>query len=259
MHENYGHIGTKHMLNVVRPHYYFANMQQKIREKCSTCQICICNEKRKGRDIGLLGHLCPATQPFQIMSLDTIGGLGGKRSSKKFLHLLVDHFSRYAYISTSKNQNTEEFKRLIDTVLKENDIETLLTDQYGGLSSGEFASYLEEKNINRIFTAVDSSSSNGLNERLNQTLINRIRCRMNDGKNRFAWTTVARNCVQEYNDTIHSVTQFPPSYLMYGKEIEVLPLELRQTRDFAKDKLLAFENSLSRIMHETKHKLIKIE
>ncbi len=178
------------------------------------------------------------------MSIDTVGGFGGRRSSKRFLLLLIDHFSRYAYICTSKSQNTEEFKGLIDTVLKEGQIETLLMDQYGGFSSKEFEKYLEKKGINRIFTAIDNPASNGLNERVNQTLTNRIRCRINEKNNKLAWTTIAQKCIKEYNDTIHSVTQFPPSYLMYGQEIEILPKELRKSRDFERDKQLAFENSL---------------
>ena len=136
------------------------------------------NKKRKGRDNGLLGQLGSASEPFQIMPLDTVGDFVGRWSSKRYLHLLVDHFSRYAYIVTSKNQTTEEFKNLINRVLKEDQIQMLLTDQYAGLSSGEFEEYLKERWIDHIFTAVDQSSSNGLNERLNQTITNRIRCRM---------------------------------------------------------------------------------
>ena len=65
-----------------------------------------------------------------------------------------------------------------------NRIGTLLTDQYAGLGSSEFRGHLKREGIVHIFTAVDSAFSNGLNERLNQTLINRIRCRLNEKKNK---------------------------------------------------------------------------
>lgn len=48
----------------------------------------------------------------------------------------------------------------------------LLTDQYPGLNSNEFKKYLQDKQITLIFTAVNTPHSNGLNERLNQTLVN---------------------------------------------------------------------------------------
>ncbi|GBP16499.1 hypothetical protein EVAR_10070_1 [Eumeta japonica] len=81
----------------------------------------------------------PAEKPFQIMSIDTVGGFGGNRSSK-------------------------------DQVIKDNEVEILLSDQYPALNSKEFKKYLKDHSVNLIFTAVDSPFSNGINERLNQTL-----------------------------------------------------------------------------------------
>lgn len=60
------------------------------------------NKTRGQGKFGLMSHLGPAREPFEIMSIDTIGGFGGSRSTKTYLHLLVDHFTRYTYILTSK-------------------------------------------------------------------------------------------------------------------------------------------------------------
>ena len=71
------------------------------------------------------------------MSLDTIGGFGGRRSTKKYLHLLVDHFTRFTYSLCSKNQNAQDFIKLFEKVSKDNMIEILLSDQYPALNSNE--------------------------------------------------------------------------------------------------------------------------
>lgn len=76
---------------------------------------------------------------MEIMSLDTIRGFGGRRSTKRYLHLLVNHFTRYAYILTSGNQTAREFIKLIKQVQMNNKIGVLLTDQY------EFEEYLERE------------------------------------------------------------------------------------------------------------------
>lgn len=65
-------------------------------------------------------------------------------------------------------------------VTKDEKIGMVLTDQYLGINSKEFEDFLEEEKIPLIFTAVNSPFSNGLNERLNQTLVNKIRCTIND-------------------------------------------------------------------------------
>ena len=57
-----------------------------------------------------------------------------------------------------------------------------LSDQYPGINSKEFKSFLRKENIPIIFTAVNAPFSNGLNERLNQTLVNKIRCTINGKK-----------------------------------------------------------------------------
>lgn len=127
-----------------------------------------------------MSHLGPARKPFEVASIDTIGGFGGSRSTKKYLHLLVDHFTRFAYILTSKTQNSSDFIKLTENILKDYQIDILLTDQYPGINSKEFKDFLKEKNITMIFTAVNAPFSNGLNERLNQTLVNKVRCAINE-------------------------------------------------------------------------------
>lgn len=78
----------------------------------------------------------------------------------------------------SKSQNAQEFIKLIKKVPKENTIEIIFSDQYPALNSNEFKNYLNNRNIKQIFTAIDAPFSLGLNERLNQTLVNRIRCKL---------------------------------------------------------------------------------
>lgn len=118
--------------------------------------VCLLNKPRKGREHGVLGHFDPATEPYQIMSLDTIGELGSRRSSKNYIHLSENHFTRYAFILTSTNQNAAEFIRLIDSVHKEHPMKTLLTAQYGGFASKESHDYLKISKIIHCYTAVDS-------------------------------------------------------------------------------------------------------
>lgn len=217
IHETYCHIGRTQMMNKILPFYTAINISRNIKKICEECDICIKNKSRRKPKFGLMSHLGPATCPFEIISIDTIGGFGGSRSTKKYLHLLVDHFTRYAYILTSRNQSSSDFIKLMRNVTQDYDIGTVLTDQYPGINSKEFKEFLKNNNISIIFTAVDSPFSNGLNERLNQTIVNKIRCKINEDKNKTAWTTIAQKCVDKYNETEHTVTKFTPTYLLRVK------------------------------------------
>lgn len=116
----------------------------------------------------------------------------------------------------------------------------VLTDQYAGINSKEFKTYLQEKSITLIFTAVNSPFSNGLNERLNQTLVNKIRCKLNEKPNTTPWTSIAHNCLDKYNNTEHSITGFAPRYLMDGTDVS---LE-KQKSDWMRDRKTAIERSI---------------
>ena len=224
-------------------------MNSFIDDFCSRCEICIKNKTRKCRDFGEMGHLGPATEPFEIMSLDTVGGFGGRRSTKRYMHILVDHFTRFVFISATSGQSAPDFIKLIESVQKDNQIGILLTDQYGAFGSDDFADYVQSRNINHLFTGVNVPASNGMNERTNQTLSNRIRCRLNDpifNPNNAAWSTIAHKCTFEYNNTPHSVTQFSPHYLLYGTSpISFAPSSPINISNLQIDRQIAFTNSLA--------------
>ena len=162
---------------------------------------------------------------------------------------MVDHFAyfQYAYISTSKSQEATDFIKLVNNVIENNDINMLLCDQYSGLNSNEFREFLESKNITLVYTAVNTPSSNGLNERLNQTLVNKIRCKINEQGKNLAWTTIAHECTKRYNETEHTITGFSPKYLLEGTSIEDVPLELKENwlkNNLFEDRKKALENTI---------------
>lgn len=245
MYEKLGHIGTKQLTLTITRKFLFKNMYKNIKLICRTCDICIKNKTRIGNFKAPLSQLGPATRPLEIISLDTIGGFTGNNSRKKYLHLIIDHFTRYVFISTSKTQVAQDFIKLVKNVEKEGQIETLLTDQYAEINSKNFKKYLESKKINLIFTAVDCAFSNGLNERTSQILTNGIRCKIAENTNR-SWTSIAEECVKEYNNTIHSSTSFTPQYLLKGIDESIIPRELNHNNkhNLENNRSIALQNSM---------------
>ncbi|XP_044737633.1 uncharacterized protein LOC123299331 [Chrysoperla carnea] len=235
------------MINRIYPYYTSQKLLDNIQRICKTCNICKRNKSRGQTKYGLMSHLGPATKPFEIVSVDTIGGFGGQRSTKRYLHLLVDHFTRYAWILTSKTQSANDFIKLVQSTMEVGKIEIIMTDQYPGINSKEFKNYLKNQDIKLIFTALNAPFSNGLNERLNQTIINKIRCRINENTEKKAWTTIAKECIDRYNETEHSTTSFTPKYLLDGTDTSPLPDELKEDKtaeDWKTDRKLALQKTI---------------
>ncbi|GFX74213.1 transposon Ty3-I Gag-Pol polyprotein [Trichonephila clavipes] len=55
----------------------------------------------------------------------------------------------------------------------------------------------------------------GKNERVNQTLVAKLRCKVNS-PTKIPWTKLLEQVTYEYNNSPHDVTGFPPTYLMFG-------------------------------------------
>ena len=124
--EDLCHIGIRQMQKKISPIYTAKNLTTNIFNICKNCETCKKNKTRCQGKFVLMSLLGPATKPFEIMSIDTIGGFGGSRSTKKYLHLLVDHFTRYAFALTSKTQNANDFIKLLKKVLETDEVGIIL-------------------------------------------------------------------------------------------------------------------------------------
>jgi hypothetical protein len=146
--------------------------------------------------------------------MDTVGGFANPKTKQNYLHIAIDAFTRYVWIITSRTQSAKDFIRLMNLVKQDGRISYLLCDLYSGINSDEFKKYLKSNKIKPIFTTPDAAQSLGLCERVNQTLVNKIRCQFNEEEQKRSWSAVTHQVVDQYNATPHTVTTYPPSFLL---------------------------------------------
>lgn len=93
---------------------------------------------------------------------------------------------------------------------------------------------------------MDIVFSNDLNERLNQILVNRIRCAKNDefSNSSRSLSSLASECVSQYNNFPQNVTTFPSSYLLNGCSNNLIPDFLVDPLNLEIDRKLAFQNTI---------------
>lgn len=68
----------------------------------------------------------------------------------------------------------KELVKLLSPLVKTQQIMLLLADQYTAFDSEEFKEYLEKHGTQIVVPSINCAISNGLNERVSQTLVNRI-------------------------------------------------------------------------------------
>ena len=81
-HKEFGHIGAKKMLALISSNYYFKNISEKINQFLLKCEICQTNKINRRKKLGQLSQIGPAQNPYDIISIDTIGGFSGYNSKK---------------------------------------------------------------------------------------------------------------------------------------------------------------------------------
>ncbi|UYV67658.1 hypothetical protein LAZ67_5001503 [Cordylochernes scorpioides] len=198
-------------------------MSEDISKTTKACAICQSTKHPRGPTFGELGQLPVATQPFDLVALDTIAGLAKYGNAKTYLQVVVDHFSRYTWTFPSKSTSLTTYQQVIKRVLQDGSPKCLLTDRAPAFTSPKFRKFLINRNIHPLLTTSNNPQANGLCERLNATLTGKLRL-LHLENPKAAWTKLAKRVTVVYNNTPHSVTGFPPGYLMFG----VLPPELTE-------------------------------
>lgn len=119
----------------------------------------------------------------------------------------------------------------------------ILCGRYGAMRGNKFREHLRGLGIKLVFICADSPSSNGTIERVGFALSDGIRCKLYERDYSCAWTTIANEVVNIYNDTPHSVTGFAPRFLLTGerREFEIFANESEISMERARE--LAIERS----------------
>ena len=260
-HLTFGHIGKQKVLNLISSCYYWPQMGNDINEFVSACQICQTNKVLKMKKLGSLSQIGPAKNPFDIISIDTIGGLSGYNSSKQYIHLAIDNFTRFIWTVTSKTQTSKDFINLIKNIMQISKPKLIIADQYTGINSKEFLNFLTKNDIKYLFITVNCPQSNGLCERANQTIVTRLRCMFNDSNQKTNWPKLLNTVVQQYNDTPHDVTKFSPNHLLFNKKPYESLFENESCLPLERIREIAFQNSqkhheINKHYYDLKHKQV---
>ncbi|UYV71804.1 hypothetical protein LAZ67_9000466 [Cordylochernes scorpioides] len=212
VHTQYNHPGISQMSRLISTQYYWQGMSKDIKQKVKTCQL---TKRPLGPTYGELSQPPEAKEPFDLLSLDTIAGFAKYGNTKIYLHVVVDHFSRYAWTFPSKSTSIITYQQVLKRVLQDGSPKRLLTDRAPAFTSPKFRSFLLNRNIHPLLTTSNNPQANGLCERLNATLTGKLRL-LHLENPKIAWTKLVKRVTIIYNKTPHSTTGFPPIYLMFG-------------------------------------------
>ena len=242
-HDNSGHPGVRKTRQQIQNQYYWPEMTYDIKQYVKSCHSCQLNKYANHSTFGQLQPLASPELPLDLMSTDTVViGNSAAKTSAKYLQVTLDHNSRYVWAKATKTNTTDAIISSLDTVFKSVGIpKRLLTDNATNYRSTKLKRFLTKLGIKRSFTTAFHPQTNGANEKVNGTIVTALRIEM-VSRPTYKWSTLIKNVVDNYNNTIHTTTGFTPAYLMFGKDrLNTSTLALSEARLQAKLKSDAFK------------------
>jgi len=155
-------------------------------------------------------------RPYERLQMDIteLNKLSRNNKGYKYLLIIIDHYSKYAWIYTmkKKSQTYENIKDFIDNH-KDKNISIIQTDNGKEFKDNKLKKLFKENNINHIFSSTYKPQSQGLVERFNRYIKSKIYQHLTHTNNK-NYIDVIQQLVNNYNDTKHSTTKYKPNELI---------------------------------------------
>ena len=208
VHHRQGHPGRQKLIDTAGSLFWHPSLSSIAADVCRTCDMC--------QRVKVAGIAQPpvvkiqTSSPFELLSVDLVS-LPRTRSGNVCCLVTVDHYSKWLSVVPLPNKTTATVTgamraRVFPSLTRVPD--KLLSDNGPEFKSGVFGELMEEYSVQHVFTTAYKPSSNGLVERMNRTLLEKLR---SVGATSQDWDQYVPQVVVRYNHTLHSELQMSPS------------------------------------------------
>ena len=217
-HRDAGHQGHDHTLSLLQEHFWWPGMAKQMRQVIKACKHCLQYEGGTPK-----APLCPivATAPLDLLHVDftSIETLMELNQLPRDTNVLVfqDHFTKHVLAYVTPNQTAKTFTKFLygGYISIFGAPARLLSDRGTSFTSSIIEELCKILSIQQLWTMPYHPQTNGLVERLHQTIIHMIGKLGEDKK--ADWPSHLAGIVHTYNSTRSTVTRYSPHYLMFGQ------------------------------------------
>ena len=162
------------------------------------------------------GRMPIVTRPLERIQVDVMGPYPKSRQKNRFIIVAVNAFSRHIMAkAVPQARSIETINFLQDLINRYGLPQTIQTDNGKNFVSQQFKDFIKKYTIRHITSALYNPKTQGLVERTNRTLSDRLRIYTKDSSE---WDTKLGEIVFAINTKINKITKETPFYLMHGFE-----------------------------------------
>lgn len=218
-HDEYSHPGKNKTIKLITRFYWWPKIIPDIKQYVDSCKACQMVKQPHRPSIGQMILPSADLEPGELIGLDSIVmGPAAGSTKHKYIQVFIDHFSRYVWAFPTTTNTAASIVTLVDKLVSSGiQMKTILTDCHKNFQSTALKQCLRRHNIKHIFSTPYHPQTNGIVERMNGTLMIKIRTAIQDHPRR-KWTTLLPKILEDYNNTPHDVTGYSPAFLFFGKD-----------------------------------------
>lgn len=238
------HNGIVETVEHLQTRFYWPHLREQIRNVINQCNSCQRNKyERHPNQVENQGPIS-ADHPFAQIHIDTFC------FEQSRILTIVDVFSKYGQGYILPNGTALAALNQLRIFFSHHGFPTNIThDQGGEFENRLLQEYCKSLNINYHATTPLNSSSNSPVERLNSTLLEKLRI-LRDNDKFTPLDQLLVTAILNYNSSIHSTTKRPPFNILYGPHYDALEHIFTPTTRI--DEYLQRQNDQHRALQETR-------
>jgi transposase InsO family protein len=262
-HDNHSHPGKNKTVKLITPYYWWPMILKDIKQHVSSCKTCQLTKHNHQPTPGKFVIPESDLEPMEVVGLDTIVmGPAANNTRHKYIQVFIDHLSRYVWAYQTASNTAATIKTLLTNLHNSGiKIRRIITDNHKNFNNKLIKSYLHQNQVKHSFSSTYHPQTNGIVEKVNGTIITKLRAEIFDKPKR-KWSTLLTDVVRNYNDTPHDTTGFSPRYLLFG--VDPSPsyaspsLTLEAARQIARERTNISQQKRKEI-HDSKDPSIEFE
>lgn len=211
IHEKLGHLGVDKCYDQIRVHYWFPSMHSKIESFIKTCIRCILHTAPTRINERQLHSIPKKPIPFDTVLIDHFGPLSNIQNKNKYILVVIDSFTKFVKLYPVNTTSIKEVCAALQKYFDSYSRPRRIIDDRGTC----FTSYLRDRNVIQVKTAVASPQANGQVERVNR-LLTAMLGKITNAVNHADWSCMLSRAEYAINNSVHSSTRQTPIMLLFG-------------------------------------------
>ena len=257
-HDDAFHPGGKNTFVPLSQHFTWYGMKSDVESYTKSCDLCQKTKPNLHVKKPPLKKTDTPTQIFEKISVDLIGPLSRTNRNNRWVLVANDHFSKRVYTRPLTEKTASKTLTALKSIVFQMGRlpRRVLTDN--GLEfASVFHDWLTSEGIVHNKSAPYSPTTNGLTERSNQSLKNRLKPFLDTGK----WDDILQPVTMQLNLCPNEVTGYSPIEIEYGLQginpnvhVDIVSRNLKNLDEIRKDVRKSIEHEKeSRVAKTDRH------